>query len=127
TGFGGRGRPPAGVTPVLEKVPMGKRVGVLVVDDSPICQQLIVEALKKDPELQVVATAANGEEAVSLVRSLRPNVITMDVDMPVMDGLRATEEIMAETPTPILMLTADPRHQAPALTCRALELGALAL
>jgi two-component system chemotaxis response regulator CheB len=58
---------------------------------------------------------------------LRPNVITMDVDMPVMNGLEAVEQIMAGTPTPILMLTADPRHQAPELTCRALELGALAL
>jgi chemotaxis response regulator CheB len=106
---------------------MGKKVGVLVVDDSPICLQLISDALRRDPELDVVGTAANGREAVELTRSLKPNVITMDVDMPVMDGLAATEQIMAETPTPILMLTADPRNQAPELTCKALELGALAL
>ena len=61
------------------------------------------------------------------VKELRPNVITMDVDMPVMDGLTAVEHIMAECPTPILVLTADPRSQAPELTCRALELGALGL
>src|SRR5579864_2228827 len=106
---------------------MGKKVSVLVVDDSPICQQLISDALKKDPELDVVATAANGREAVDLAKSLKPNVITMDVDMPVMDGLQATEHIMAEIPTPILVLTADPRNQAPELTCKALEHGALAL
>jgi two-component system chemotaxis response regulator CheB len=106
---------------------MGKKVGVLVVDDSPICQQLISDALRKDPELEIVGTASNGREAVEMVRSLKPNVITMDVDMPVMDGLAATEHIMAEMPTPILMLTADPRNQAPELTCKALELGALAL
>jgi two-component system chemotaxis response regulator CheB len=106
---------------------MGKKVGVLVVDDSPICLQLISDALRKDPELDVVGTAANGKEAIEMTRSLKPSVITMDVDMPVMDGLAATEHIMAETPTPILMLTADPRNQAPELTCKALELGALAL
>jgi two-component system chemotaxis response regulator CheB len=104
-----------------------KKVGVLVVDDSPICRQLICDALSRDPELEIVGTAADGKEAVALAGRLRPAVITMDVEMPVMDGLTAVENIMAETPTPILVLTADPRHQAPELTCRALELGALAL
>jgi two-component system, chemotaxis family, protein-glutamate methylesterase/glutaminase len=106
---------------------MGKKVSVLVVDDSLICRQLICEALSQDPELQVVGTCADGKEAVARVKELRPNVITMDVDMPVMDGLTAVEHIMAESPTPILVLTADPRSQAPELTCRALELGALGL
>ncbi len=106
---------------------MGKKVSVLVVDDSLICRQLICEALGQDPDLQVVATCADGKEAVARVKELRPNVITMDVDMPVMDGLTAVEHIMAECPTPILVLTADPRCQAPELTCRALELGALGL
>jgi two-component system chemotaxis response regulator CheB len=106
---------------------MSKRVGVLVVDDSPICRQLICDALARDPDMEVLGTAANGSEAVSLTVKLRPNVITMDVDMPVMDGLTAVENIMADNPTPILVLTADPRHQAPELTCKALEVGALAL
>ncbi|MBN8227082.1 chemotaxis-specific protein-glutamate methyltransferase CheB [Corallococcus macrosporus] len=106
---------------------MGKKVSVLVVDDSVICRQLISAALSDDPDIQVVGTAANGQEAVALTKELRPHVITMDVDMPVMDGLTAVEHIMAEVPTPILVLTGDPRSQAPALTYRALELGALAL
>ncbi|MFZ5471338.1 MAG: chemotaxis-specific protein-glutamate methyltransferase CheB [Myxococcota bacterium] len=106
---------------------MGKKVGVLVVDDSPICRQLIAGALKKDPELEVVGVATDGAEAVERARLLQPAVITMDVDMPVMDGLSAVERIMADNPIPILMLTADPRNQAPELTCKALELGALAL
>lgn len=106
---------------------MAKKVSVLVADDSPICRQLIADALKKDAELEVVAFAENGQEAIAKAQQLRPNVITMDVDMPVMDGLQAVEAIMAEWPTPILVLTADPRSQAPELTCRALELGALAL
>jgi two-component system, chemotaxis family, protein-glutamate methylesterase/glutaminase len=106
---------------------MGKKVSVLVVDDSLICRQLISEALNQDPDLQVVGMCADGKEAVARVKELRPNVVTMDVDMPVMDGLTAVEHIMAECPTPILVLTADPRQQAPELTCRALELGALGL
>jgi two-component system, chemotaxis family, protein-glutamate methylesterase/glutaminase len=106
---------------------MAPKVGVLVVDDSPLCRQLIVDALAKDPTLEVIGTAANGEEALEKARTLRPQVITMDVDMPVMDGLTATEKIMGEIPTPILVLTADPRNMAPELTHRALEVGALAL
>lgn len=106
---------------------MTRKVGVMVVDDSPICRQLICDALKKDPDLEVVATCANGQEAIDQALKVKPNVITMDVDMPVVDGLTAVESIMADNPTPILMLTADPRNQAPELTCRALELGALAL
>ena len=106
---------------------MGKKVSVLVVDDSHICRQLICEALSRDPDLEVVGTCTNGQEALEAARELRPQVITMDVEMPVMDGLTAVEHIMAEVPTPILMLTADPRQQAPELTCRALELGALGL
>ena len=105
----------------------GTKVGVLVVDDSTICQELIRQALSRDPDLEVVGMCGNGREAVEHTRRLRPQVITMDVHMPVMDGLKAVEEIMREMPTPILVLTADPRHQAPELTCKALELGALAL
>ncbi|MDP2271529.1 MAG: chemotaxis-specific protein-glutamate methyltransferase CheB [Archangium sp.] len=102
-------------------------VKVLVVDDSPLIRQLIVEALEKDPDVQVVGTAENGQQAIEQAAALRPQVITMDVDMPVMDGLTATERIMADYPTPILVLTADPRNQAPELTHRALAVGALAL
>jgi two-component system chemotaxis response regulator CheB len=106
---------------------MPLKVGVLVVDDSPLCRQLIIDALGKDPTLEVIGTASNGQEAIDKARELRPQVITMDVDMPGMDGLTATEKIMGEIPTPILVLTADPRNQAPELTHRALEVGALAL
>jgi two-component system chemotaxis response regulator CheB len=104
-----------------------KKVGVLVVDDSPICQELICQALARDPDLEIVGTCGNGREALEAARKLHPHVITMDVEMPVMDGLHATEAIMAEVPTPILVLTADPKFQRPEETCKALELGALAL
>lgn len=106
---------------------MPKKVSVMVVDDSPLCRQLIVDALGRDPDIEVVAQAGNGQEAYDRALAVRPQVITMDVDMPVLDGLSATERIMAEHPTPILVLTADPRNQAPELTHRALAVGALAL
>lgn len=106
---------------------MGKKVRVLVVDDSLICRQLISEVLRLDPDIEIAGTAANGSEALARLAVLKPDVVTMDVDMPVMDGLTAVEHIMAERPTPILLLTGDPRYQAPELTYRALELGALAL
>jgi two-component system chemotaxis response regulator CheB len=104
-----------------------KRVTVLVVDDSSLCRQLICDALAKDPDIEVIGQAANGEEAIARALELNPAVITMDVDMPVLDGLTATERIMGENPVPILVLTADPRKEAPALTHRALSVGALAL
>lgn len=106
---------------------MSSKVRVLVVDDSPLVRQLIIDALQKDGDIEVVGTADDGEQAVARAAELKPQVITMDVDMPVMDGLAATERIMAETPTPILVLTADPRKQSNELTHRALSVGALAL
>jgi two-component system chemotaxis response regulator CheB len=106
---------------------MGKPIRVLVVDDSDLARDLIEQALKRDPDLRVVGMCSNGHEAVAMARSLRPDVITMDVEMPVMGGLEAVERIMASNPTPILVLTADPSGQAAQLTYRALELGALAL
>jgi two-component system chemotaxis response regulator CheB len=106
---------------------MAGKVRVLVVDDSPLIRQLIVDALERDPDIEVVGTAENGQQAIERAAALKPQVITMDVDMPVMDGLTATERIMADEPTPILVLTADPRNQAPELTHRALAVGALTL
>ncbi|MBL8921534.1 MAG: chemotaxis-specific protein-glutamate methyltransferase CheB [Myxococcaceae bacterium] len=106
---------------------MSRKCQVLVVDDSPLCRQLIVDAITRDPDIEVVGEAENGEQAIARVIELKPNVITMDVDMPVLDGLSACERIMSDTPTPILVLTADPRNQAPELTHRALAAGALAL
>lgn len=104
-----------------------KKCQVLVVDDSPLCRQLIIDAITRDPDIEVTGQAENGEEAITKALELKPHVITMDVDMPVLDGLSACERIMSETPTPILVLTADPRNQAPELTHRALAAGALAL
>jgi two-component system chemotaxis response regulator CheB len=82
---------------------------VLVVDDSPLFAEAITGILEAEPGFHVVGVATQGREAVEMTRRLRPHVITMDVHMPVMGGLEAIDAIMADTPTPILVVTSDPR------------------
>ena len=103
---------------------MTAKVRVLVVDDSVFFQRRITEILQRDPAIEVVGTANDGLQAVAATRKLRPDVITMDVDMPVMDGINAVKRIMAESPTQIIMLSAFTREGAKA-TLNALDAGAV--
>lgn len=100
------------------------KLRVLVVDDSRFYRNRVVEMLSADPGLEVVDTAENGREAVQKVREKRPDVITMDVEMPVMDGISAVREIMKTQPTPIMMFSSLTVEGAKA-TFDALEAGAL--
>lgn len=100
-------------------------IRVLVVDDSTFFRETFSAILQKDPDLTVVATAKNGREAVELVQSHRPDIVTMDVNMPVLNGYEAVEEIMALCPTPIVMVTASPSKQDKEAVVKALALGAL--
>jgi two-component system, chemotaxis family, protein-glutamate methylesterase/glutaminase len=86
-------------------------IRVLLVEDSPTMRHHLRESLGGDPELQVVGEAADGGEAVELVRRLRPDVVTMDMMLPTMSGLVATEHIMAEHPTPILVVSSADRRE----------------
>jgi two-component system chemotaxis response regulator CheB len=104
-------------------VPVGP-VRVLVVDDSPVCRDLLAELLSTDPGLTLVGMARDGEEALRRTEELRPDVITMDLRMPVMDGVEATRRIMAIRPTPILVLTGHPFQAGRDLAFEALEAGA---
>lgn len=99
-------------------------VRVLVVDDSGFFRRRITEMLKSDPLLQVIDTAANGAEGVEKAMKLRPDVITMDIEMPVMDGITAVRKIMAVHPTPILMFSSLTTEGARA-TLDALDAGAV--
>lgn len=101
-----------------------KRIKVLVVDDSGFFRRRITEILESDPFIVVVSTAANGEEAAQKVAALQPDVVTMDVEMPVLDGISAVRRIMERTPTPILMFSALTQEGARS-TLDALEAGAL--
>lgn len=98
---------------------------VLVAEDSPIFAEAIVEVLRTDPGLEVVGVARDGEEAVAMTAALRPDVVTMDVLMPKLDGLSAVDRIMRRTPTPVLVLTADPRGPSGRLGFEALRRGAV--
>ena len=100
-----------------------RAVRVLVVDDSSFMRSALVRMLESEPTIKVVATGHNGADAVDLVQELEPDVVTLDLEMPVMDGLAALARIMRERPTPVLMLSAHTRPGAEA-TLRALELGA---
>ncbi len=86
-------------------------IRVLVVEDSATMRHALREALAVDPELQVVGEALDGGQAVELVGRLRPDVITMDMMLPTMSGLVATEHIMAEFPTPILVVSSADRRE----------------
>jgi two-component system chemotaxis response regulator CheB len=97
-------------------------IRVLVADDSELFRELLVKVIAADPGFDVVAIAADGNAAAALARSVRPDVITMDLNMPDADGFSGIARIMAETPTPILVLTAN-REEA--VGFRALSLGAL--
>lgn len=102
-------------------------IRVLIAEDSPVARELLVAILQNTPGLQVVGTARNGVEAVRLAKRLKPDVITMDIHMPEMDGLEATRQIMAETPLPIVMVTASINKREQELTFNALQAGALSL
>lgn len=96
----------------------------LVVDDSGFFRRRVTEILNADPRIEVVGSAANGAEAVSKALQLRPDVITMDVEMPIMDGITAVRHIMQRAPTPVLMFSSMTTEGAQA-TLDALEAGAV--
>ena len=99
-------------------------VQVLVVDDSAVARGIISNFLDDDPDIDVIGVAKNGKEAIDFTTQLRPDLITMDINMPVMDGLAATEHIMAHQPTPILIVSSLVKSEVD-LAFRAMSLGAL--
>ncbi|UXZ94816.1 chemotaxis-specific protein-glutamate methyltransferase CheB [Pseudomonas phytophila] len=99
-------------------------VKVLVVDDSGFFRRRVTEILSSDPNIKVVGTASNGKEAIDLVLSLKPDVITMDYEMPMMDGITAVRQIMQRSPTPVLMFSSL-THEGARVTLDALDAGAV--
>lgn len=97
---------------------------VLIVDDSNFFQQRLKEMLNEHPDLEVIGVASNGRTAIEKAKTLRPDVITMDYEMPVMDGVTAVRQIMAERPTPILMFSSL-TYEGARTTLDALDAGAV--
>ena len=101
-----------------------KKFRVLVVDDSTFMRKVLETIFNSDSQLQVIGHAKDGREAVALAESLKPDVITMDINMPHMDGLQATAQIMTTNPKPIVIVSSESREGASS-TLKALELGAI--
>jgi two-component system chemotaxis response regulator CheB len=100
---------------------VGDKIKVLIVDDATFMVKAIREILESDPDIEVVGTAKNGLECLKMIKELRPDVITLDVDMPVMDGIKAVRHIMIESPVPVVMLSSLSEHGD--ITFEAIRLG----
>lgn len=102
-------------------------ISILIVDDSETEIAILKNIFQKENDFHVVGTAKNGEEAVQLVALLKPDVITMDIQMPIMDGFIATQRIMSTYPTPIVIISSQLNDDSLNATYRALEAGALSV
>jgi two-component system chemotaxis response regulator CheB len=103
---------------------LSKKFRVLVVDDSAFMRKVLESIFNTDEQLVVIGHAKDGREAIALAESLKPDVITMDLNMPHMDGLQATAQIMTTNPRPIVIVSSESKEGA-ASTLKALELGAI--
>src|SRR6202049_3705602 len=101
-----------------------KKFRVLILDDSACMRKVLETIFNADDQLQVIGHAKDGREAVALAESLKPDVITMDINMPHVDGLQATAQIMTTNPRPIVIVSSESREGAVS-TLKALELGAI--
>lgn len=102
-------------------------IKVLVVEDSPVVREFLVHVLGADPDISVVGTAQDGEQALEAVVRLSPDVITMDIHMPRVDGIEATRRIMESHPVPIVIVSGSSDPSEVATTFRAMAVGALAV
>lgn len=101
-----------------------KTINVLVVDDSALMRRIISEMLSSDPEIEVIGTAKDGMDAIEKTKKLVPDVVTMDVEMPIVDGLTSLCQIMTTNPLPVVMLTAMDKREAD-LAVKSIEYGAV--
>lgn len=100
-------------------------VKVLIVDDSKTLGQFLEYILSEDPEIEIIGKCENGRQAVEFVQRTKPDLITMDIDMPIMNGLEATRQIMSTNPVPIIIVTASRNARSQHIPMEALAAGAL--
>ena len=103
---------------------MSREISVLIVDDSAFMRKSLSIMLESDPEISIIGTARNGKEGFELALKLHPDLITLDIEMPVMDGLTALKKIMSDCPTSVIMVSSLTSEGADS-TIKAMELGAV--
>lgn len=103
---------------------MSDKIRVLIVDDSAIMRKLIADILKKDPQIEIIGQAENGKKAIELAKALRPDVITLDIEMPEMDGLSALRILRKEVPLSKVIMFSSLTQEGAKATIEALSLGA---
>lgn len=102
-------------------------IRVLIVDDSPVVSQMLSYILSSDPAISVLGVASHGEEAIAMTASLKPDIVTMDIVMPGLDGFEATRRIMENTPVPIIIVSSSYNPSEITKAFRAIEAGALSI
>jgi two-component system chemotaxis response regulator CheB len=102
-------------------------IRVFIVEDSPVVQEFLVHIFGSDPEISVIGLASNGEEAVAAAAEKKPDVITMDINMPKMNGIEATRKIMETNPVPIVIVSGNWNPEEVETTFKAMEAGAIAI
>ena len=102
-----------------------KKIRLLIVEDSPTVSQCLEFLFSSDPEIEIIGNVRNGKLAVEFVAQNKPDIITMDIDMPVMNGFEATRKIMSSTPVPIIIVTASRNAKKHNISMDALAVGAL--
>jgi two-component system chemotaxis response regulator CheB len=102
-------------------------IRVLVVENSPVAREFLISILASDPDIEVAGTARDGQEALEAVERIKPDILTMDIHMPRLNGLDATRRIMETCPTPIVIVTGRSPGEEMVTTFHALEAGALAI
>lgn len=110
--------------PAITSIGKGNPIRVVTVDDSALIRLTLNRYLKQFPDIEVVGQASNGQEMLALVKTVRPDVVVLDVEMPVMNGIEALERLMRSCPLPVIMLSNLTRSGAE-VTLQALELGAI--
>ena len=114
-----------GMASVIQtKMQPGRRVRVLVIDDSVVTRRFIADSLEGDPQIEVVGIAANGSIALQRIAQLNPDVLTLDVEMPVMNGIETLRRVRAEYPEMRVIMCSIFTEDGAAITSKALALGA---